>query len=248
MHDAPHETPGLTRRSLARGTAWSIPAIALSTAAPALAASPACEPSLAFSGGLYYNFGEIYSRGTTNRTDQMLTVGGQASVNNLPEGVTVTAITSNFWLENRQGQQSSGPGAFWMGNQTASTSGSCRGGTCSASWSPTSGSGFSSTVTNTANNLAKTYPDGSSITSWDINMAWSSSRDRVGSYTAQSSGCRSFTTGPSGRFAVTYSGVIALNNSDVAAGRKSIRSYTTVTATLSSGQILTRVYPLVYTG
>lgn len=247
MHDIPEEPAPLTRRSLTRGAAWSMPVIALSTAAPALAASPACAPSLSFSGGLYYNFGTIYDRGTTNRTDQLLTLGGQTYVDDLPKGVTVTAITYNFWLENRQGQQSSGPGAFWMGNSTASTSGSCSNGRCSASWSPTSGSGFSSTVTNTANNRATVYPDGVSTPSWDVNMTWSAANDRVGIYSTSANGCRAFTTGPSSRFSVSYSGVIALNTADVSAGKKSIRSFSVVTATLSDGQTLRRTYLLTYT-
>ena len=84
-----------------------------------------------------------------------------------------------------------------MGNTTASTKGFCSAGGCTATWTPTAGSGFSSTVTNTANNSAQVYPNGTSYPSWDINMSWSSSK-ASGTYTANGS-CSNFTTGPSGK-------------------------------------------------
>lgn len=221
-----------TRRSLVQGTAWAIPAIAVANAAPALAASPTtCAPSLGFSGGLTYGWGTVGSTSTT----QTLQVGGQTYVNNLPAGVKVASVTYKFWIQNRQGQTSPGPGAFWMGNSTASTKGSCSTGGCTATWTPTAGSGFSGTVTNTANNSAQVYPNGTSYPSWDINMSWSSSK-APGTYTANGS-CSNFTTGPSGKFGVTYTGVVGPTTAGAATSV--VNSFVIVTATLSNGQILT---------
>ncbi|KIC68482.1 hypothetical protein [Kocuria rhizophila] len=243
QHDAAR---ALTRRTLAKGAAWSVPVIAAASVAPALAASSACTPVLRFSGGLFYDFGVIDSG--TGKTSQYLTVGGQTYVDNLPPGVTVTDIRYTFWMENRQGQQSSGPGVFWMGNATASTAGYCNSSGCSAPWSPTSGSGFSRTVTNTRNNVATTYPDGTTVPSWDLNMSWTASQDTANRYTTTSDGCRNFDSGPSSRFRVNYTGVTSLTSADVRNGKKSIRSFADITVKLSNGAVLEKTYPVVYTG
>lgn len=237
----------LTRRTLAKGAAWSVPVIAVASVAPALAASSSCQPNLRWSGGLFYNFGVIDS--STGKTNQFLTLGGQTYVDNLPPGVTVTDIGYTFWMENRQGQQSSGPGAFWMGNPTASTRGSCNSSGCSATWSPTSGSGFAPSATNTRNNYSLVYPDGGDpLPSWDLNMTWSANRDTVATYTATPDGCRNFDSGPSSRFRVDYTGVTALTTADVRNGKKSIRSFADITVKLSNGAVLEKTYPVIYTG
>ncbi|WP_168023461.1 hypothetical protein [Kocuria sp. CPCC 104605] len=48
-----HQTFGVSRRTVARGLAWSVPTIAVAAAAPAHAAS-SCIPTLRSSGGLTY--------------------------------------------------------------------------------------------------------------------------------------------------------------------------------------------------
>lgn len=188
----------------------------MASAAPALAASSACAPVLKFSGGFYYNYGTIYSvSGRT--TNQYLTVGG-TTVSNLPEGVTVQ--DDAFWIENRQGQTSSGPGTFWMGNSTASAKDrKCTATSCTAT-DPHGGSGFSGYVTNTGNNQSTVYPTGETYPSWDINMTWSATKDTLNLYSPQETGCRTFTTGPSGKFRVDYEGRPALSTADVDRGKK----------------------------
>lgn len=241
QHDAART---LTRRTLAKGAAWSVPVIAAASVAPALAASSQCQPALRFSGGLYYNFGTIYSL-SGRTTNQYLTVGGQTYVDNLTPGVTVQSITYNFWIQNRQGQSSSGPGAFWMGNSTASAKGrKCTASGCTATWTPTAGSGFDNVVTNTGNNLTMTYPNGENLPSWDVNMTWSAARDTVGTYTTDGTGCSDFTTGPSAKFRVDYTGVPALSDADVRAGKERVASYSDVTVTLSTGETLRKQYML----
>ncbi len=244
QHDAART---LTRRTLAKGAAWSVPVIAAASAAPAHAASSACTPVLKFSGGFYYNYGTIYSvSGRT--TNQYLTVGGQTTVSNLPESVTVQDISYAFWIENRQGQTSSGPGTFWMGNTTASTRSSCTSSGCTATWKPTAGSGFSNYVINTGNNQLTVYPTGETYPSWDINMTWSATKDTLNLYSPQETGCRTFTTGPSDKFRVDYSGVPALSTADVDRGKKTIHTFVEVTARLSDGNALNTRINAVYTG
>ena len=97
-----------------------------------------------------------------------------------------------------------------MGNTTSDKKGTCTSSGCTASWTPTAGSGFAPTVTNTANLVNKVYPDGTTQRSWDLNMRWDASRDAniVDNYTTTATGCRDFTTGPSSRFRITYTGVV----------------------------------------
>lgn len=204
------------------------------TATPAFAAS--CTPSFQFSGGFTYNWGEVNTpSGTTNQT---LSVGGQTNVSGLPAGVTVTDITYAFWIENRIGQDSPGPGAFWMGNNTSSVQGSCTTAGCTVSFTPTAGSGFAGIVTNTARLRETQFPSGETLRAWDINLTWSSAVS-PGTYTDQPSGCRNFTTGPSGRFPVTYSGVVGLTSATPDESKR-IRTFVRVTVTLSNGTVLSR--------
>lgn len=228
----------VSRRDVAKGAAWSIPAVTLTGAATAVAAS-GCTPTLRASLGTTFDYGTIFS--TSGRTTtQTLNVGGQAYVDNLPQGVTVTKITYQFWFEKRS-SGSTGSGAPWMGDATSDKRGTCASGACSTPWTPAAGSGFSPVVTSTTSGSSQTYPDGVARPSWDVNFAWNSST-APGTYGAGAGGCRNFTTGPSGRLVVTYSGVAALSTSDEAAGKKVIATYVTVIATLSDGTVLRRVY------
>lgn len=229
-----HTPHPVSRRSVATGLAWAAPAIAATAAAPAFAAS-SCAPTLRFSGGLTYSWGTVGSTSTT----QALEIGGQTYVYGLPAGVTVTTVTYEFWVMNRIGQQSPGPGAFWMGNTTSDKKGTCTTSGCTAAWTPTAGSGFAPTVTNTANLLNKVYPDGTTRASWDLNMRRDASRDAniADNYTTTSAGCRDFTTGPSSRFPITDTGVVGPTSEPGGA----VDSYVTITATLSNGQVLTAV-------
>lgn len=264
--------PVLTRRTLARGAAWSVPVIAAASVAPAVAASANCTPEISWGGGIYYDYDEIVAdRDAGATTNQTLSVGGLTKVVGLAPGTTVTDLKYTFWIENRQGQKAGGPGAFWLGNSTSHLSGSCTSSRCSVLWDrqhtpaldprkfpttrpdqvsqqPTPGSGFSTTVTNTSNNLDKVFPDGSTVTSFDINMTWSAARDSVATYSANSTGCLTFNSGSSSRFPVYYTGVRSLTNTDVSRGGKRIRTYADITATLSNGQILRKSYINNYFG
>lgn len=50
MSDLEESKPGVSRRSVAKAMAWSVPAVALAVPAPAYAASPRCVPTITFTG------------------------------------------------------------------------------------------------------------------------------------------------------------------------------------------------------
>lgn len=67
-------------------------------------------------------------------------------------------------------------------------------------------------------------------------MTWSAAADRLKQYTPTTSGCQNFTTGPSGKFAVTYTGVAgptSLGNTS-----QYVRGEVLIVVTLSDGRVL----------
>lgn len=50
MSDLEEQKPGVSRRTVAKAMAWSVPAVALAVPAPAYAASPRCVPTISFEG------------------------------------------------------------------------------------------------------------------------------------------------------------------------------------------------------
>lgn len=118
-------------------------------------------------------------------------------------------MSYTWWIQNRIGQTSSGPGAYWVGNTTSNRTNENK-----AAMPYTPGSaGWSKTVSNTGNLVSKTYGDGVSRQSWDLNQSWTAGTG-AGTYTPTTTGCQNFTTGPSGRFAITYSNVPAITAAD----------------------------------
>lgn len=224
-------TTPISRRSVARGAAWSIPAIAVAGAAPAMAASNCGAPTPRVMGGVIYDWGTV-GVATTN---QSLNVGAQTYVDNLPAGVTVTKVTYDYWFQLRNGQTSSGPGIFWVGNTTSNRKSSCGTSTCSnmtysygsAGWQPVTSTSRNTTITHTSGPLA----------SWNLHFEWRAGSG-AGSYTAVAgTTCQNFTTGPSGRFITTYTGVPALSTCGTAEGGLSYVQ--NIVITLSNGQTLT---------
>ena len=159
------DTRPVSRRSLARGVAWAAPVIVAASAVPAYAAS-SCIPTLRISGGLVYRWGTIGSSSTT----QSLDAGAQAYVDNLPAGVTVTNVSYQWWIANRIGQTSAGPGAFWVGNSTSNRS---RQTLSAMPYTPGSGTAWRNTVSNTQNLAGTEFPDGVTRDAWDLNFLWS---------------------------------------------------------------------------
>lgn len=242
------------RRALVKGAAWAAPAVIASTTVPAYAASR-CITTTRFSGGAQVDWGTREVGAT--RTNQALTLGGQFYITDLPADVTVTRIQYEFWTSNRIDQKSPGPGFFWIGNPSTQYSSyainapipwtasvSNRNNVLSltklgTSPTPTAGSGFVPTVQSTQNLVNHTYPSGATEQSWNLIMTWEASRDsNISSrYTASStSGCRNFTTGPSGRFPIIYSNVVAPDS--VNSPTSTYRGETLITVTLSNGQTL----------
>ena len=224
------------RRTLVKGAAWAAPAVIASTTVPAYAASR-CITTTRFSGGATYTWGSREVGAT--RTDQTLTLGGQFFITDLPADVTVTRIQYEFWTSNRIGQDSPGPGIFYIKNSSSDRASQPQN---AFPWAPTPGSGFANTTSSTKNLIDYTYQSGATLPSWNLIMTWDASRDAniASRYTSSStSGCRNFTTGPSSRFAVNYKNVIA--PSTVKSPTSTYRGETIITVTLSNGETLRHV-------
>lgn len=227
----------VSRRALARGAAWAIPALVVASPAPAFAASAICKPVLTSSGGLTYNWGTLGATSTT----QTMTAGAETYVDNLPPGVTVKQVTYEWWIENRDGQSSPGPGAFWVGNSWSNRAGETK---SAMPYTPGPGTAWRSTVANTDRFISKVFPDGVTRPAFDLRFDWTAGRNNsTGTMTQDAGGCFDFKTGPSGRFEVIYTGVVAPSSCPGAnAGKYTIKNFNIVTVTLSDGTILTATF------
>ncbi len=226
-------TSDISRRSLAKGAAWAAPAVLATAAVPAYAASCG-QVAIRYGGGIGYSFGTI---GSTS-TNQQLSLGGNVWVDNLPTGVTVTSMTYTFWIQNRDGQDSPGSGAFYVKNRTSDRASQ---NISAMPWTPTAGSGFSNSAYSTVNLATHTFSNGATAQAWDLNLTWNASRDsNISSrYTTTANGCRTFDSGASGRFRVNYTGVhgpTSLGNTN-----EYVRGETRITITLSDGRVLNYV-------
>lgn len=79
----------ITRRTLARGTAWAVPAVTLAAAAPRAAASPL---PLGIQGSSNVSYGDYY-----RTTQPLVTDLGGASFTTSPSGATATFTNVSIW-------------------------------------------------------------------------------------------------------------------------------------------------------
>lgn len=239
-------SPKISRRVLANGVTWAVPAVLASAVTPVYAAS-ACAPNLTYSGGASYGWGA--ENGTT--TNQFLTLGGQVTVNDLPLGVTVTSIKQHFVFEQRANSTVYGPGAIFIADSSSNygSNGSCVATSCSVPWAALPGggysktstaprNGYSDTVVNTYSNRNVPFPDGVSRLAWDLTLAWSVSDAYPGTYTSTANGCQKFAPGQSGRFEIDYTNVAAPPGSATQYPDAVVRSFVLLTVVLSNGQTL----------
>lgn len=92
MNESTTNHSTLSRRTVAKGVAWSVPAVAVTIAAPAFASSRVCPLSSSSSSGLYR---------TENDADYWVYTYasfGRVWVDGLPEGVTVTSVSTTKYL------------------------------------------------------------------------------------------------------------------------------------------------------
>lgn len=247
----PHPIP---RRTVMKQAAWAVPIVAVAAAAPAVAASTRPQPTLLYSGGTQYHWG---TRSTiTQKTVQVLNLGaGQVTVNDLPAGTTVTSITIRQSIERREGQTSRGPGALFAANPSATFAGQTSGFTPSdvpeakmnntmdgnASYNiaaiyPVKGSGFDPKIQASNPGTSITWADGITTNAWHLTYEWSAARNQLTNLYSGTGDARSFTTGSSGRYNITYRDV---NN---APAISHVHSRSEITAHLSDGTTLTRTY------
>lgn len=119
-----HHT-AISRRSIAQGLAWSVPAVTLVAAAPSFAASNT-QPTIVPTGmaGLQYFVSSLNTVGTHTLDASF----GSVQVIDLPAGVTVTSITVTLYVQNRtqrtpwpdRGYPT--PATSWVSHQTGPTS------------------------------------------------------------------------------------------------------------------------------
>lgn len=242
-----HPQTPIHRRSLMKGAAWAAPAVAASAAVPAYAASVCGSPGIDYNPRTGIYWGVLATSATdTATTDMRLNLGTTVGITNLPAGVTVDQVKVQWFVENHQGQTAKGNGMFFIGNTSSSynKSGACTSTGCTVQWvqqarfshdsatsyrSTTAGTGWSSTLKNTQNNVATTFSDGVTRNAWDITMTTSPG---AGTYTTDARGCRNYTSGYSGDFAVNYTGIPR----ETAGTTTAI--FSVVTITLSDGQVV----------
>lgn len=135
----------LSRRTLAHGAAWSIPAVAIAGAAPAIAASRCGDATINQRGGLGYDWGVVPTNPkTTSTTTQKMTVSGMVELNNLPADAVITDIRYEYWIQQRDDSKTNangssgghGPGIYDPGHSKSSIGG--KNGTCKISYSTVS--------------------------------------------------------------------------------------------------------------
>lgn len=138
----------ITRRSVARGAAWAVPAVAVAGAAPAVAASASCAASVDGRAGVDYNWGVVNNDPqTTDTTTQTMSFSGAVSLATLPKDAQITSITYTYWFQNRDdaatnadgSSGSHGPGIYDLGNSHSSIN---QAGTCSSNYSTVTGCAY----------------------------------------------------------------------------------------------------------
>lgn len=242
-----------SRRSIAKGASWSVPIIATTSMVPATAASDNCQPTITYGGGYNYHWGIVNN---SAKTTQVANMGaGQVDISNLPPNVTVTSIVISHDILRRDGQDSQGPGMLFAANPAATFSGMNSGFTPSTvaeakrnlttdgisnynitAIYPTSGSGFDPLVS--ASNGNTVNFNGTTATAWNLTYNWSASRNKLSNTYVNNGTCRNFTTGPSGRYNITYKNMTGNTDSAV----RYVQLAGTVTATLSNGNVISKSF------
>ena len=238
----------ISRRTLAKGSAWATPAVIASTHIPAYAASRCPEPVLIPASSVYYDWGTISNVADpkTSTTNQYLYASAGFQITGLPLGVTVEKATYTQWIETRQ-PGSRMPGAFWPGNTSGayfSNNGSCSGDSCNFVYSGNSmAAGWNRLVTSHGP-TPHTFPadPGTSRTGWNIEYTFDGSSG-AGTYQGSTECGVTFVsgrTGPSASQALpplvaTYPNVLRLGSRDM----YYIYYHTHVEVTLSDGRVIT---------
>lgn len=237
----------ISRRTLAKGSAWALPSVIATTQIPAYAASQCPEPVLIPASSVDYYWGMISNvvrpRGTTT---QYLYSSAGFQITGLPLGVTVEKATYTQWIETRQ-PGSRMPGAFWPGDTSGasfSNDGICSGDSCNFVYSGNSmAPGWDRLVTSHGP-TPHTFPadPGTPRTGWNIEYTFDGSSG-AGTYQGSSQCGVTFISGRTGPLAsqtrpplvATYPGVPMLGRNDM----PHIYYHTHVEVTLSNGQVLT---------
>lgn len=92
-------TPNISRRSLAKGVAWSAPVVAVTTMIPAYAASSTCIRSTIAGGETFFNYGEDII-GVANLTDVDASITNMwLGIDGLDKDETVQSLNFTWYVE-----------------------------------------------------------------------------------------------------------------------------------------------------
>lgn len=148
----------ISRRNLAKGSAWVAPVVIASSAVPAYAASQCNNPSVYAEGSVDYNWGVVATDPkTSSTTTQKLSLVVAMNATGLPVGAVITDIRFEYWIQSRNDSLTNpdgssgghGPGIYDPGNSKASTR---TAGTCTTSYSTITGCSYSGLSTPLSNN------------------------------------------------------------------------------------------------
>ncbi len=147
MNESTTNHSTLSRRTVAKGVAWSVPAVAVTIAAPAFAGSSLCDPSLSAGGGMNYDWFTSTKSTYDSTQTQLLRTAHSMDVVGLPLDARITSLSIEIYMPNRV-DNSSNPqpnwydfGAYDPGNRYASTN---QRGECTTSYASITGCDFSS--------------------------------------------------------------------------------------------------------
>ncbi|MDX2341937.1 hypothetical protein NJC10_09760 [Micrococcus sp. M4NT] len=245
MNESTTSHSTLSRRTVAKGVAWSVPAVAVTIAAPAYASSGVCPLTSSSSSGLYRteNDGKYWVY-----TDASF---GRVWVDGLPEGVTVTSVSTTKylahadfrWVNNTDGTGNGGQYLTGDGKTWAAFSGT----TGTLRYYDSKGSTAGTPVTNTAtydvwalkNSYGPCGRDTEAHHYVGYTSTWTATEQnntlRQGVYETDANGCRNFMIPELGEFTMREPNAHALWHE----GDLSWRTFQTYEAVLSDGTVLT---------
>lgn len=231
----------ITRRSLAKGAAWSVPVIALASAVPAYAAvSSACRPTLDVNNTLAFDWGNTSVGGT-----QYLHYSSGVRVVGMPPGVKVVKATVTRWVQQREDGRAA-PGVPWPGDSNSSASGRCSASGCSIPFTPLN-AGWKPAFEVSPRNQSYTDSNGQQFTGWSITTTFDGTVQGAGSLTGTADGCFTFVTRPSGNSGFNAQRVATYTNNPRTSNVASLRALTERIATVdfSDGQRIVEKFPSV---
>lgn len=247
-------TSTTSRRAVVRGAAWAVPAVAISAAAPAFAASTSCATDAYFDSQIqiYGNYSADWERYWYDFGDVATNTTGTLTI---PEGVTVVSFSQTLWVQTNSGTEYVTPGLPSPANsrlQYYAPNATNSGPTLKRITGPMSGK-FWSFRENIAvdsgaavgpaydftyeGEATKTWPSGYTATAWGLTSHWRAGQDsRQATYSSNGNSCQTVILPWLG--AMQFVG----QNVEVPTGQRNIPVFREWEVVLSNGEVLTGTY------